>query len=98
MTQSNDSVGATGLVAEEAVDVTASTAADTDDKEVNEQQASLVGPALKPDSVSAYTTASQILYHRDVVITVCPYTYAAIGNHILRKLTRPYSAQQGSQG
>ena len=62
MTQSNDSVGATGLVAEEAVDVTASTAADTDDKEVNEQQASLVGPALKPDSVSAYTTASQILY------------------------------------
>jgi cleavage and polyadenylation specificity factor subunit 2 len=62
LSQSYDSVGAIGIVAEEAVDVTASTAADTDDKEGNEQQASLVGPALQPDSVSAYTTASQLLY------------------------------------
>jgi cleavage and polyadenylation specificity factor subunit 2 len=34
----------------------------TDDKEGDEQQASLVGPALQPDSISAYTTASQLLY------------------------------------
>ena len=34
----------------------------TDDKEGNEQQAALVGPALQPDSISAYTTASQLLY------------------------------------
>ena len=48
------------IAPEEAVDA-ATTTTTTDDKEGNEQ-ASLVGPALLPEAVSAYTTASQLLY------------------------------------
>ncbi len=59
LTAYNDSSGAIGIATDDAMDGTTT----TDDKDGNEQQASLIGPALQPDSISAYTTASQLLYH-----------------------------------
>ena len=56
----NDSSGAIGIATDDVMD---GTTTNTDDKDGNEQQASLIGPALQPDSISAYTTASQLLYH-----------------------------------
>lgn len=55
----NDSSGAIGIAIDDAMEGTTT----TDDKDGNEQQASLIGPALQPDSISAYTTLSQLLYH-----------------------------------